>query len=468
MERARRKSTDTSPCSPREQGARNELLEIVVESNRPTDSIAGGSPGSSVNNDAEKHRRRVAFYNRQDRKSSSAKTPVHSISPYSLPPASHIGMLEISSDFVGTLRRNFFSKRDRNKDPTPHDEALMSISKLSDMRAHSSSKLVGAKSYHTEFKIFQDTIDFRQDSMGGEGVHYIAASKKAGSGYWMASILAIRGRAFAFWPMTVYTCYTVMAVCLLQWHIDANPAAATQPSGNAISSGGSINGSQSTTQIIQGLQSAVVLISTALFFLQTFRTNHAYNRWWEGRCLWANVTAHILTISRTVAGGSIKSQQLGRRMLRWGAVFLVSLKASLRGEDDMEELENLLTVREVSSLELKHIDFRPLFCLQQIQQAWGESQDDKFIRECASKEMEKVMPELSTGMMGLKRIQGTSMPFGRFLPRLQSAVSNLCLDTCRVCEPPEILPCHLAMPSPLCLCLPDEVLFHWYLHHHRL
>lgn len=172
--------------------------------------------------------------------------------------------------------------------------------------------------------------------------------------------------------MTVYTCYTVLVVCLLQWHIDAERARSSQPSSNVISSGGYINGAQSTTQIIQGLQSAVLLISTALFFLQTFRTNHAYNRWWEGRCIWANVTSHIFTISRTVAGRHVKSQRLGRRLLRWAASFLVSLKYSLRGEDDMGELEGLLTASELTLLELKPVDFRPLFCLQLIQEAWGK------------------------------------------------------------------------------------------------
>jgi len=128
--------------------------------------------------------------------------------------------------------------------------------------------------------------------------------------------------------------------------------------------------------------------------------------------LWAMITAHILTISRTIAGGSVMSQKLGRRMLRWSAAFLITIKASLRGEDDLEDLDGLLNSAELSALEVKQVDFRPLLCLQSIQEAWGLSQDDKLIRECASKELEKVMPDLSTGMMGLKRIATTSMPFG--------------------------------------------------------
>ena len=44
-------------------------------------------------------------------------------------------------------------------------------------------------------------------------------------------------------------------------------------------------------------------------------------------------------------------------------------------------------------------------------QAWGQAQEDKLIRECASKELEKIFPDLSHGMIGLGRIMTTSMPF---------------------------------------------------------
>ena len=447
------KSADINPFILGEGESRvNELREVVVQGGSPAESvygeaekirkriafyhrgdlggsIQGGSPVESFYGEAEKQQRRIAFYHREKQNDLAMQNS----SPYALPKMPTLqstGLVDMMSTFK---RRIFVSQKERAAEPTldaelPDADTLMSPKKLDGLRVHSTSRFLGGGSSHrVELKLIQDALSFTKDSMGGEGVHYVEASKKAGSGYWMASILAIRGRPVGFIPMTVYSCYTVLVVCLLQWNIKMYPIEPSTPSSNAISNGGSINGTQSTTQIIQGLQSAVLLISTALFFLQTFRTNHAYNRWWEGRCLWATVTAHILTISRTIAGRHIKSQQLGRRMLRWSAAFMVSLKASLRGEDDLDELDGLLNATEVNLLELKPIDFRPLFCLQNIQEAWGMSQDDKIIRECASKELEKVMPELSTGMMGLKRISNTSLPFG-YVSHLRSfLVIWLCL-----------------------------------------
>ena len=148
---------------------------------------------------------------------------------------------------------------------------------------------------------------------------------------------------------------------------------------------------------------------------------------------------------------------------------MISLKASLRGEDELDELDGLLNATEITLLELKPIDFRPLFCLQNIQEAWGLSQDDKLIRECASKELEKVMPELSTGMMGLKRISNTSLPFG-YVSHLRSfLVIWLCLlpfiYTYQVRSGR-----HSSAPCEMTYLLPflDEILGDWHLYHHRL
>ena len=36
------------------------------------------------------------------------------------------------------------------------------------------------------------------------------------SGYWFITMLALRGRAFAKWPMAIYTVYTVLIVVFMQ------------------------------------------------------------------------------------------------------------------------------------------------------------------------------------------------------------------------------------------------------------
>ena len=85
---------------------------------------------------------------------------------------------------------------------------------------------------------------------------YIQASKE--SGYWLVTLLSLRGRAFPPWPMALYAAYTILIVVTLRvfcWDLIENP-------GNE--------------KIFVGMTVAVELVGVALFFLQTFRTNSAY------------------------------------------------------------------------------------------------------------------------------------------------------------------------------------------------
>ena len=72
-----------------------------------------------------------------------------------------------------------------------------------------------------------------------------------------------------------------------------------------------------------------------------------------------------------------------------------------------------------SSKELETISLVSLPPSPLIMQAWGLAQDHKVIRECASKELEKIFPELTNGMVGLGCIMTTTMPFA-YLTHLRS------------------------------------------------
>jgi predicted membrane chloride channel (bestrophin family) len=141
--------------------------------------------------------------------------------------------------------------------------------------------------------------------------------------------------------------------------------------------------------------------------------NHTYNRWWEGRCVWATMTASLLSISASVTAGNIMSPSKARAMLRWSAAYLISLKASLRRDGNVEQIRSghILLTQEICRLEAEPIEHRPLYCTSQIKKAWGELQESKQIRECASKELEKSMPEMTLGIHSLQRIMTTSMPW---------------------------------------------------------
>ena len=135
----------------------------------------------------------------------------------------------------------------------------------------------------SERDLLRKSLDvFNHDTcIGGEGVMYIQAAKE--SGYWFVTSLALRGRAFPKWPMALYTAYTVLVVVALRAFF-----------GEAIDD-------PKNARPFLGLQTAVSLVGVALFFLQTFRTNSAYQRWWEGRLQWGALTSRLTSIATDVS-----------------------------------------------------------------------------------------------------------------------------------------------------------------------
>ena len=148
---------------------------------------------------------------------------------------------------------------------------------------------IGAVSYESGLSHGSDTKSAQycifcriSSCAGGEGVLYIQASKE--SGYWFITMLALRGRAFAKWPMFIYTVYTVLIVCFMQRYM------------------GDYIDDPNNASIFEGLQASLSLVGIALFFLQTFRTNSAYDRWWEGRVIWGVIGMHLISIATEVTG----------------------------------------------------------------------------------------------------------------------------------------------------------------------
>jgi hypothetical protein len=56
---------------------------------------------------------------------------------------------------------------------------------------------------------------------------------------------------------------------------------------------------QPTNRPTAAIQSGISLIGIALFFLQTFRTNSAYTRWYEGRTLWVRNSPFLILDNNT-------------------------------------------------------------------------------------------------------------------------------------------------------------------------
>jgi putative membrane protein len=255
------------------------------------------------------------------------------------------------------------------------------------IKSYSSSK-------NAEVTLIREQFSWNQKHVthGGEGVIYLMHS--LASGYWLSSLVSPRGRAIPFIPLVIYLCYSAVIIYPLE--------ALTYYSKY-----------ESQDTVITGLSQGVAYMSTALFFLLTFRINSAYLRWTRGLELWSLQTAYVLGLSRIVTAKMLESRMLGRRLVRWAIAYLICLKRKLRNEDRIiAELEGILIPHELEELRAESVDDRPQYCLMKITRTWGDGQRGKKpLIEAGSKEIEKIVPYMNEKEHSMVSLVNTPMPY---------------------------------------------------------
>ncbi|GAX78782.1 hypothetical protein CEUSTIGMA_g6219.t1 [Chlamydomonas eustigma] len=263
------------------------------------------------------------------------------------------------------------------------------------------SRMQAQEETETDLILEGMNIFSKKDTIGGEGTTFIQAARREGGGYWFLTVLAIQGRGMALGPQLCYLAYCTLLVVFLQTQYRA------------------LITESWTAASFSGIQLMVTLITSGLFFLQTFRTNSAYQRWWEGRTLLGNIEAHTQCFIRHILcaiddeeepPGENKSfnsrvcQKLARSTLHWTAAFLIVLKNTLR--DDFNMGEALTNVPGY---------LRWLYCLQQIHKSWADATGKLFMTKPAVAELCKgmmsVLTIIQTCVASINRIKETPMPF---------------------------------------------------------
>jgi putative membrane protein len=73
-----------------------------------------------------------------------------------------------------------------------------------------------------------------------------------------------------------------------------------------------------------------------------FRTNTAYNRFWEGRTLWGSIVNSCRNLTRIAAHHSAQDGIESRSLATWTVVFAHATRRWLRGETEWPEIQALL------------------------------------------------------------------------------------------------------------------------------
>ncbi|NUN64060.1 hypothetical protein HCU40_04675 [Pseudanabaena biceps] len=109
-----------------------------------------------------------------------------------------------------------------------------------------------------------------------------------------------------------------------------------------------------------------VIPSIVLGLLLVFRTNTAYDRFWEGRRLWGSLVNDSRTLAWQIGViiNEIEPEDRAKKLaaMRLVPILMVSIKAHLRSEFDNSELEEMMSNSQSNTqcLQLKTINNKPL------------------------------------------------------------------------------------------------------------
>ncbi|MBC6109783.1 bestrophin family protein [Pedobacter fastidiosus] len=156
------------------------------------------------------------------------------------------------------------------------------------------------------------------------------------------------------------------------------------------------------------------LLGTIISLLLAFRSNQAYDRWWEARIIWGSIVNDSRTLSRQIlylvenTYGSEEIEAFKAKFVKRQIAWCYSLSQSLRGFSPYKGLERYLTEEDmlfikrhrnvtVSILELHAMDLR-----KALNEGW--------INQYQQIEIDKTLTALCNHMGGSQRIKNTIFP----------------------------------------------------------
>ncbi|WDF76307.1 bestrophin family ion channel [Mucilaginibacter sp. KACC 22773] len=156
------------------------------------------------------------------------------------------------------------------------------------------------------------------------------------------------------------------------------------------------------------------ILGTIISLLLAFRSNQAYDRWWEARILWGGIVNDCRTFARqilTFVDSSHDGEQkwaLKERIIRRQMAWCYSLSCHLRGQNAKDNLEAYLTDDDVKNI--KKLDHIPLA----INELQGHDLRTLYklgwINEYQQVTLDNTLTNFMNSMGGCERIKNTVFP----------------------------------------------------------
>jgi ion channel-forming bestrophin family protein len=151
------------------------------------------------------------------------------------------------------------------------------------------------------------------------------------------------------------------------------------------------------------------LVGVALGLLLVFRTNASYDRYWEGRKVWASIVNGSRNLVRSARPHLQAHPDIFFAVVRWTAVFPYAVMSSLRGDAQFGPAEaDLPATERVSLRAAQHL---ALHSAQQITDKLSEALHRSILSEKLYTTLDLNVQTLVDALGGCERIRNTPLPF---------------------------------------------------------
>lgn len=155
----------------------------------------------------------------------------------------------------------------------------------------------------------------------------------------------------------------------------------------------------------------VTLFGTALALFLGFRTNSAYQRWWEGRVLWGS----MINASRSLARGvnaflpddNVSALNLKRIIVHRQIAYVHALRNQLRRQDPGPEVTGILGDAGRDALARSN---PANGLLDSIAQLIADARIDGLIDTIQQSQLETVLVDIANSQGGMERLKNTPLP----------------------------------------------------------
>lgn len=156
------------------------------------------------------------------------------------------------------------------------------------------------------------------------------------------------------------------------------------------------------------------IIGTIISLLLAFKSNQAYDRWWEARIVWGGIVNDSRTLMRQIIAFykdpdfSVEANDFKERFARRQSAWCYALAQSLRGKDPIKAISGLLDEHDLRFLKNhKHV---PNAILMLHAKDLRKAKDEGRLNTYQQVEIDNTLTRLCDGMGKCERIKNTIFP----------------------------------------------------------